>query len=70
MMTLLNVFNSLYFMYKTNYLIATCSQFHQSLPVRPFPALQWTAATFLGSCASQVWTSSQKGPMRAKVGGW
>lgn len=39
------------------------------LPVRPLPALQCTAATFLESADSQLWTSSQNGCISSMFGG-
>lgn len=38
-------------------------------PVRPLPALQCTAATFLESADSQLWTSSQNGWISSMFGG-
>lgn len=39
------------------------------LPVRPFPALQWIAATLLGSAFSQRSTSLQNFSISSTVGG-
>jgi hypothetical protein len=39
------------------------------MPVSTFPALQWTAATFLWSCDSQLSTSVQNGPISSIFGG-
>lgn len=45
------------------------SRWYKFSPVRPLPALQCTAATFLESADSQLWTSSQNGWISSMFGG-
>jgi hypothetical protein len=44
-------------------------QSYEKCQFSTFPALQWTAATFLWSCDSQLWTSVQNGPISSIFGG-